>query len=260
MVHCDVGWKHITLCQNYRRKNIMAIKKKEVVAVHQIEERTINLMIESLEDSPLVPHQFGAKARKHIFATVTKQAKKAGREAKDPRAEAKEAAFIMKSNGGVTRYGVPAYVVKKALAEAAIEVEGLTKVGIGRNIFIKGEPTPHIRVDNLPDGTTIEFQTTYDLIEIQDSDGKPKQPDTIREDVERVSGPSRAPDLRYRYEFRAPWQLRLEIKFRSSKHSAEQIIKLVQEAGHSIGIREHRPGKGGDWGRFRIAEGKVEVF
>lgn len=75
---------------------------------------------------------------------------------------------------------------------------------------------------------------------------------TMREDMVRLSGPSRAADIRYRGEFKE-WSIPLRLKYnKDGKYSLDQIMNMVNYGGFVCGIGEWRPEKDGQFGMYEL--------
>jgi hypothetical protein len=73
----------------------------------------------------------------------------------------------------------------------------------------------------------------------------------LREDVVRLMGKTRAPDLRYRPQYR-DWSAKIVVSFPPKIITTKSVFNLINIAGKYIGLCEWRPEKGGEWGMFRI--------
>jgi len=73
----------------------------------------------------------------------------------------------------------------------------------------------------------------------------------FREDVVRLQGASKAPDLRYRPQY-MDWEADITVSFKPDIITEASVANLVSIAGEMIGLCEWRPEKGGAWGMFRI--------
>jgi hypothetical protein len=188
---------------------------KDVSKTISIPPLSISIMkLTLIGDSPLITHQWSAKAKKMM---LDKQMKKAtgAREAKNPEQDYKDSLYVHPDGG----YGFPAIAFKAAAVDAATFVDGITKVEMRGAFHINDE-----------------------LVKIE---GSPAP----REDVVRV-GMGTA-DLRYRAEFKK-WKTTLTIRYNSRAISAEQITNMFQNAGFAIGIGEWRPQKDGRNGMFHV--------
>jgi hypothetical protein len=188
---------------------------KDVSKTISIPPLSISIMkLTLIGDSPLITHQWSAKAKKMM---LDKQMKKAtgAREAKNPEQDYKDSLYVHPDGG----YGFPAIAFKAAAVDAATFVDGITKVEMRGAFHINDE-----------------------LVKIE---GSPAP----REDVVRV-GMGTA-DLRYRAEFKK-WKTTLTIRYNSRAISAEQITNMFQNAGFAIGVGEWRPQKDGRNGMFHV--------
>jgi len=212
----------------------MAAKKKTAepssggttVHVDVPEMRTERLELWLVGLSPLVVHAWSAKALEEMR---TKQQRKAAtkREAKDPTAEYNSARYRMP--GG--KDGFPTTGIKNAMVSACRYVEGMTMVQARGAFFV-----------NLGS----------ELVEIVHSAKQPK----MREDAVRVGGMGPGTgkaDLRYRPEYNE-WRIRVMITFNPSVFTNAQIVNLLRHAGFHVGLGEHRPERGGQWGMFEPRE------
>lgn len=73
--------------------------------------------------------------------------------------------------------------------------------------------------------------------------------------IGRING--RTPIPRYRPMFE-DWAVKLHIEYVRSLMTEKQIVNLLHWAGSTIGVFEWRPEKGGDLGRFRVAQSGEE--
>jgi hypothetical protein len=130
------------------------------------------------------------------------------------------------------KYGFPAIAFKRSIVAACRQISNLEMTMANRIIFVNG---PH-------------QSKGFDCVEII---GKPR----MREDIVRLAGIDKPPDIRYRAEF-MPWKAVLDIEFNRLMISIEGIYNLVKYAGWSEGVGEQRPSapkKSGNNGRFDIA-------
>lgn len=181
-------------------------------------------------DTSLVVHKFSEKAKKMMLR------KQMGlpvvREKKDPEKEYRGALYLLPTKGKKERYGVPATAFKKAMASAGFRyLNQKDKVSILGGLFIIAEETV--------DGPMLEIVGR-----------KPVR----RMDAVRLQGG--VADLRFRPEFKAGWKVTLQIRYNSNWITPEKIVSLLQEAGSSVGICEHRSEKGGQWGIFHVELGR----
>ena len=78
---------------------------------------------------------------------------------------------------------------------------------------------------------------------------------TMREDIVRLQGGARAPDLRYRPMYEN-WECKITVTHPPKIITRQSVLNLISFAGESIGLCEWRPEKGGQWGMYRIKPGR----
>lgn len=211
--------------------------------------RFAEVLLESI--SPILPHQFAAKARRQLALKHAKREKKA-KEIRDPVQEAVDALYVIGKRPQVPAelrnlvlddfmelmplpflkgcvFGHPAAAFKHALARIG-KTSDFKMVDIATSIFIE----PHV------DRSTGAIR---DLIALEFS-GTP----LMRCDPVTVGNTT---DLRYRCELH-PWQTRLIVRYNSGFISLRQLAKLFVDAGDMVGVADWRPEKYGVHGRFRV--------
>lgn len=188
--------------------------------------------------TPLLVHNFGAKAIKQILDKQTGEAKPM-REKKNPFNEFMESLYVINPKripktkleaGGEWGYcadtfGFPASGFKKAMVTACSFVEGIPKTRVRGLIHIHGNILP-IKYEKL----------------------------VMRQDTVRV-GPfgRKVADIRFRGEFHE-WSVTLRIQYNKNAITPAQIGMLINNAGFSVGVGEWRPEKDGSAGTFAIGE------
>lgn len=199
-----------------------------------VEPKVMELTITGL--TPLLVHNFGAKAIKQILDKQTGEAKTI-KAKKDPFADFVESLYIINEKrvpktrlapGDSWKYipdtfGFPASAFKKAMVAACSFVDGIPKTWVRGLIHVHG--------DNLP--------IVYDKLVMQQ--------DTVR------VGPfgRKVADIRFRGCFH-DWSIKLRISYNANAIKAPQIAMLLNNAGFSVGIGEWRPEKDGSYGTFAI--------
>lgn len=223
----------------------MATKREQEFIKVDAPKRAV-LEVTVVGEEPLIVHRFGEKARKQLRESDAQSGPKTRKkvhEARDPEAEYVEAFyFIDKKNPdarfGTTRPnadipakdripGIPAAGLKAAMVTAGAD-GGFFKTAMKRAFWVKGDHG--------------------ELSAIRGS--KP----WMREDVCRLSGVGRAPQLRYRPQI-DEWEATFIVSYDETMIDEESILNLVARAGYSVGLFEWRPEKGGTFGVFRL--GKV---
>lgn len=187
--------------------------------------------------APLIVHAFPEKARKQMLDKQMKNAT-GGRDARDPYAEVEAARYQFAGKDGVYRDGFPAAGFKASAVTACTSLADVTKVAARQAFQVQGEASDTAGVlEN-------SFVRTA-LIPLAGS------PPMIREDVVRLSGPSRSAEMRYRPEY-ADWGVRLPIMLNAQVISAGHLGSMFMAAGHGVGIGDYRPEKDGDCGTFTV--------
>lgn len=187
--------------------------------------------------TPLLVHNFGAKAIKQILDKQT-GAPKTARAKKDPFVEFRESLYVIDEKkvpktrletGGSWKYipdtfGFPASGFKKAMVTACSFVEAIPKTRVRGLVHIHGDLLP-IKYGKL----------------------------VMRMDTVRIGGFNKVADIRFRGEFH-DWSIKLRISYNKNAITAEQIAMLINNAGFSVGVGEWRPEKDGSHGTFSIGE------
>ncbi len=190
----------------------------------------------------LIVHAFPEKARKAMLDKQMKAAK-GGRDARDPYAEVEAARYRLPDG----RDGFPAVGFKAAAVTACTSLSDVTKVAARQAFRVKGEPM------DAPGVINGSFVRTA-LIPLVAHEP------TIREDVVRLSGPSRTAEMRYRPEYSA-WGVVLDVFLNPQVVSIGQLGSMFQAAGHGVGIGDYRPERDGDCGTFDLAsEAEFKVW
>ncbi len=199
-------------------------RKDDVLSIPEI--RVKNVTLHLIGDSPLLSHRFSDASKQKMFETQTKQANKA-REALNPKAEY-EGAFYPLIDGYYTH---PAIAFKKSMVNAIRQIDGITMT-MGKGVF-------HIFGEKDKSYVFIKGSTPR-----------------MREDMTRVSGPSKAPKFTYRPEF-VDWWTTIILSFNENgKLSLEQLVNLINIAGNSVGVGDWRVECSGVHGMLHVATEK----
>lgn len=198
--------------------------------IDKIASETIRVPI--LGTMPLIVHNFSDKSKRQMLDS--QQGRKSPKIARDPDAEYL-AAFYLTKDG----YGFPVTAFKAATVGAArFYGKDVKMTELRQFLFMRGE---------------ISDKDAQALVPIY---GEPR----MREDVVRLSGPSRSADLRYRPEF-PTWSTVLEVTYVRSSLSRSSVLSLIDAGGMGIGVGEWRPEKRGEFGTYQIDPTKnVEVI
>ena len=188
--------------------------------------------------APLIVHAFPEKARKQMLDKQMKTAK-GGRDARDPFAEVDAAKYILPDG----RHGFPAVAYKDTAVTACTSLSDVTKVAARQAFRVAGLP---MDAKGVIEGSFIRT-ALVPLIAHEP---------TIREDVVRLSGVGRTPEMRYRPEY-SIWGVELDITLNPQVISIGQLASMFQAAGHGVGIGDYRPERDGDCGTFEVAPGEA---
>jgi hypothetical protein len=191
------------------------------------------LLIHIVGTSPLIVHAFPEKARKEMLDKQMKVAK-GGRDARNPVAEFEAAQYVLPDG----RHGFPAVGFKAAAVTACTSLSDVTKVAARQAFRVKGEPMHAAGVlqDSFIRTALVPLVT---------------KPPIMREDVARLSGVGRTPEMRYRPEYPV-WGVELEVELNPQVISAAQLATMFRAAGHGVGIGDYRPERDGDCGTFDV--------
>ena len=184
--------------------------------------------------APLIVHAFPEKARKQMLDKQMKIAK-GGRDAREPYAEVEASRYRLPDG----RDGFPAVGFKAAAVTACTSLSDVTKVSARQAFRVAGIP---MNVGGVIDGAFVRTA----LVPLVANEP------TIREDVVRLSGPSRTAEMRYRPEY-AEWAVELDVVLNPQVISIGQLGAMFQAAGHGVGIGDYRPERDGDCGTFDLA-------
>lgn len=199
----------------------------------KLERHTICL----IGTAPLIVHAFPEKQRKAMLDRQMKNAK-GGRDARDPYAEVEASRYILPDG----RDGFPAVGFKAAAVTACTSLSDITKVAARQAFRVEGLA---MNTEGVIDGSYIRTA----LVPLV------AHPHTVREDVVRLSGPSRSAEMRYRPEY-SVWGVELSVVVNPQVVSIGQLGTMFQAAGHGVGIGDYRPERNGDCGTFDLASEK----
>ena len=188
-------------------------------------------------NAPLIVHAFPEKARKEMLAKQMKTAK-GGRDARNPYAEFEAARYRLPDG----RDGFPAVAFKDTAVTACTALADVTKVAARQAFRVKGMPM------KLNGAIKNSFVRTALVLLVA------HEP-TIREDVVRLSGIGRTPEMRYRPEY-SIWGVELDIILNPQVISIGQLGSMFQAAGHGVGVGDYRPERDGDCGTFDLVTEK----
>lgn len=207
--------------------------QEAVTQIDRIASETIIVPI--VGTAPLIVHRFSEKAKRKMLDKM--QGRKSPKEAKDPEAEFKAAAYILGKG-----YGFPAVGFKAATVSAArfYPKNDVTMTGLRQFLFVHGE----IGSDGM---------MLVPIFGAEDGNEWPR----MREDV---VGVGQGTDLRYRPEF-WPWRVDLRVTYVASALTRGSVLSLIDAGGMGVGVGEWRPERRGDFGTFKVdTDREVEVL
>lgn len=210
-----------------------AQQKAEMVVIKTLQRSAMKVYL--MGDSPLIVHAWDQKARLELLQKHMQHI--TVRAPKDPYQQFLRCLYRLED----LAYGFPVAGVKEAMATMTVDLEGVSKAQIYRNIWVTGRR-------GFQYAAFANLRTPHELAEVF-SPGPPQ----VREDMVRLSGISRTPDVRYRAEF-FPWALRFSLAYLPEFISNESILNLIHHAGARIGLGEWRQEKGGSNGAFHVAD------
>lgn len=201
-------------------------KTKEVVdyTIERLERGTVTLYL--LGTSRLVMNRMSKKAREELLLprrTLNKAAR-ASTLKHDPLAEFRDSIYRCRDPRAPTLVHIPIGAPKKAMSQAALDMEGATKAEVGRLIKIVDE-TVHVY-------------------------GKPY----LYMDPVRVGGFKKTPDIRTRAMFKE-WCFSITVAYVRNKIREQDVVNLMDAAGDIVGIGDGRTEKGTyNFGSWKIVE------
>lgn len=206
-------------------------KPSNIISIPKIKLEEHRLYL--VGNAPLIVHAFPEKSRKEILDKQRKVAK-GGRDARDPYAEVEACKYILPDG----RHGFPAVGFKDVAVTACTSLSDVTKIAARQAFRVKGL---QMRANGAIEGSFIRTA----LVPIICHDPM------IREDVVRLSGVGRSPEIRYRPEYDV-WGVELDVVLNPQVISIGQLGTMYQAAGHGVGIGDNRPERNGDCGTFDL--------
>ena len=223
-------------------------KKEVVVEVHEVRREVLKITL--VGTSPLIVHNFSAKARGQMLA---KQCKVTWpKEPKHPVRQFEAATYYITEDG--MEIPSPADLslvyegkVKEFIALADAHVDALRALKKPRFGFpsvgfkasaIRGAKSLGLVMADMKGAMLIPPE----FVEIK---GKRR----MRSDMVRISHSTS--DIRFRPEF-WPWEATFDVIFNAAIVTPDIIINMFKAAGFCCGVGEWRPGKGGSKGMFDL--------
>jgi hypothetical protein len=206
----------------------MAQSKKTIerseVGIAKLQRGTTTVFV--LGASPLVMNRMAKKAKEELLLPrrSLNKAARAMTQKHNPPDEFRDSIYRCRDDSAPTFIHIPTNAIKKAMAQAALDMEGATKAEVGRLIKIT-DLTVHLY-------------------------GKP----FLYMDVVRLAGFTKVPDIRTRAMF-PEWACKITIQFIRTKIREQDVGNLMDAAGDIVGIGDGRTEKGTfNNGSWRVVE------
>lgn len=204
-------------------------KRNETGTVTLIEIETMPrqiITIHLIGETPLILNRLSEKAKRELLyprGRLTTAAKKTNMK-HDPLSEYRASPYLDRNAGAPTAILMPSTAFKKALRDAAADIEGLHKTQVGRLTYILRDYVP-----------------VY---------GVPK----LLMSIVRSADMNHTPDVRTRAIVER-WAVKFELSFVSKFFSERSIVNLCANAGMTMGVGDYRVEKGaGAYGQFRVCD------
>lgn len=188
-----------------------------------------SLSVGLIGKTPLIFNRMAEKVRQQLLVPergrrTTNAERKASGPKHNPLREYRDSPYRMEDEHAPTLLAIPASAVKRALADAALDIPGARKAQIGRLVWVPGEYLPL-------------FGTTQ-----------------LKMDVVRMADINHTPDVRTRACARQ-WAAIVEIQFVEPLLDRTGIVNLLAAAGRIVGIGDGRQQKGAlDFGLFDVVD------
>jgi hypothetical protein len=244
----------LPLERQLRQDTTILLEKMIMAKAKAAHSETLNLPEFKLQEtdifligeSPLIAHAFPEKSRKMMLDKQMK-IEPGPRDARDPYAEVEASRYKLPmldledkplDPDIAGRDGFPAVAFKDAAVTACTSLSDVTKVAARQAFRVAGVSmkTPGVIEDSFVRTALVPLYATAPV---------------IREDVARLSGIGRTPEVRYRPEYPV-WGVILPIKLNPGVISIQQLTMMFRAAGHGVGVGDYRPERDGDCGTFDV--------
>ena len=211
----------------------MALKSKTKESDASIIQLTKGLITAKLlGTTALMMNRLPEKARQQLLLPARRRnkAELAASLKHNPLDEYRRSVYRCRDGSSPTLVHIPDNAIKKAMAQAALDMPGATKAQIGRLVTIEN--------------TTVHLY------------GVPQ----LHMGIVRQAGPSRTPDVRTRAYF-PTWACEVQIGYIQNIVTADEVVNLLAAAGMIVGIGDGRQEKGTfSMGLWTIVGGENEVW
>lgn len=194
----------------------------DIVVIKPLERGTVTIFI--IGSSPLMMNRMAKKATEELLMPrrSMNKAARAQNLKHNPPEEFRDSVYRCRDGAAPTFIHIPSTAIKKAAAQAALDMEGATKAEIGRLIQIV-DPTVHVY-------------------------GKP----FLHMGVVRMAGFAKTPDIRTRAIF-PEWCCKFTVQYIKNRIRQQDIANLLDAAGDIVGIGDGRTEKGTfNYGSWRV--------
>ena len=210
----------------------MTRKKQDTAEVTVLKIDTTTMTVCVVGSTPLLCNSMSAKVKQGLLMPP-KSKNKTEKETTlkhDPLQEYRASIYRAKSDNAETLLVFPGGGMKKAIAQAAVDIPGAAKAQIGRLCHVKEIDIP---VYGIPQ---------------------------LHMDVVRQAGQGKAPDVRTR-AIVPEWATMFSVSFVRPNLSEETVANLIAAAGLIVGIGDGRPEKGAlAFGQFRLVDADDPAF
>lgn len=201
----------------------MAKKKAETKQMEVMEVRRGEMVFYVKGTSPLILNRLSEKTKRELLLPRGRKtaSEKAGSLKHNPLKEFRAAAHWL-STPAETLLGIPATAFKGAMMTAGLDMDGLTKAGIGRHVYV-----------------TSDYVGVY---------GVPK----LHMTPVRSADMNKTPDIRTRVIV-PEWAAKVTVQFVKPIMRDKVVANLMAAAGIIAGVGDFRPEKGkGAYGQFEL--------
>lgn len=200
----------------------MAAKPKDEVVFPSIKRGSVTVCIKGT--TPLIMNRLSDRSARQLLCPPLKknQAERNSTLKHDVVQEYRGSVY--RSSRGDTELVLPTCALKAALMSAALDVNGASKSGVGRAVYVQGDNAPIYGIPRLLMSTV------------------------------RSADMARTPDIRTR-AIVEEWATVVRINFTTPMITQDNVVRLLLIAGNTIGLGDWRQEKGkGNHGCFEICE------
>ena len=204
------------------------MESAELPRIKSLQQKQMKFRI--IGTSPLVFNSMSRKAREALFIGAKRKTAKEKQDIKhNPELEFQDSLYTQ--GQGTAYLSFPSTGIKRGMATAALETEGVTKASINRGIYL---PEEHVNIWGKP----------YMFMS-----------------VVRSSDMNRTPDIRTRGKL-PRWCTEFTVRYIVPTFNQTEIASLVMNAGFLCGLGDWRIEKGGPMGGYKLVttDEDVKIF